>query len=582
MAVSTDPRAGRPAGLRAATVAEAFQATAKANPDRCALRTKGDEFSITWREYAQKVEATAAGLAGLGLERGGTLAIMLTNRPEFHWFDSAALHLGATPFSLYNTYTTEQIQYQVDDAEAKIVVTEKAFADRVRALEGVAHVLVVDDDGSPPLEESAPDDFDFEAAWRAVKPDDLLTLIYTSGTTGPPKGVQLTHANLVAGISGFDQVINFPDDGRVVSWLPMAHIAERACSHYLPMFVGFSTTCCPDPRQVVAYLPEVQPSWFFAVPRIWEKLKAAIEAGIEAEEDAAKKEAMRWALGVGLRKVRAEQAGEPVGEELAAEHAKADELVLSKIRARLGLDAVESVNVGAAPTPRQVIEFFHAIGIPLAELWGMSETTGYGACNPPEKIKIGTVGPPAPGAEVRLADDGEVLIRGPFIMTGYRNQPEKTREALDEDGWLHTGDIGELDDDGYLRLVDRKKELIINAGGKNMSPANIEAKVKASSPVIGQAIAIGDGKPYNVALITLDSDVAPAFEQQHGRDALLAEVERGLEAANEQLARVEQIKKYKLLDEEWLPGGDELTPTMKLKRKPINEKYAKEIEELYG
>jgi len=264
------------------------------------------------------------------------------------------------------------------------------------------------------------------------------------------------------------------------------------------------------------------------------------------------------------------------------EHAKADELVLSKIRSMLGLDEVESVNVGAAPTPREVIEFFHAIGVPLAELWGMSETSGYGACNPPEQIKIGTVGPPAPGAEIRLAEDGEVLIRGPFVMTGYRNQPDKTREALDEDGWLHTGDIGEFDDDGYLRLVDRKKELIINAAGKNMSPANIEAKLKASSPVIGQAIAIGDGRSYNVALITLDPDVAPAVEQQQGRDALLTEVERGVEAANEQLARVEQIKKFKLLDDEWEPGGDELTPTMKLKRKPINEKYADEIEELYG
>jgi long-chain acyl-CoA synthetase len=582
MAVTTEPRAGRPVGLRAATVAEAFQATARATPDRCALRTKGDAFSITWREYADKVEATAAGLAGLGLERGGTLAIMLTNRLEFHWFDAAALHLGATPFSLYNTYTTEQIQYQVDDAGARILVTEKAFEERARAVTGVEHLIVVDGNDGGGVEQHAPDGFDFEAAWRAVQPDDLLTLIYTSGTTGPPKGVELTHANLVAGIAGFDQVINFPDDGRVVSWLPMAHIAERACSHYLPMFVGFTTTCCPDPRQVVAYLPEVRPSWFFAVPRIWEKLKAAIEAGIEAEENAAKKQATQWALGVGLRKVRAEQAGEPAGKELAEEHAQADELVLSKIRAGLGLDAVESVNVGAAPTPPEVIEFFHAIGIPVAELWGMSETTGYGTCNPPERIKIGTVGPPSPGAEVRLADDGEVLVRGPFIMTGYRNQPEMTREALDEDGWLHTGDIGELDDDGYLRLVDRKKELIISAGGKNMSPANIEAKVKASSPAIGQAIAIGDGKPYNVALITLEPDVAPAVEQQHGRDALLAEVERGVEAANQQLARVEQIKRYKLLDDDWQPGGDELTPTLKLKRKPIHEKYAKEIEELYS
>jgi long-subunit acyl-CoA synthetase (AMP-forming) len=338
------------------------------------------------------------------------------------------------------------------------------------------------------------------------------------------------------------------------------------------MFTGFATTCCPDPRQVAAYLPEVRPTWFFAVPRIWEKLKAAIEAGIEAEQDEEKKQATKWALDLGLRRAR----GEDVDED---EFARADELVLSKIRARLGLDQVESVNVGAAPTPPEVIEFFHAIGIPLAELWGMSETTGYGAVNPPDAIRIGTVGPPAPGAEIRLADDGEVLIRGPFITTGYRNQPEQTAEAIDDDGWLHTGDIGEFDEAGYLKLVDRKKELIISAGGKNMSPANIEAKLKASSPVIGQAIAIGDGKPYNVALITLDPDVAPAFEHQQGRDALLAEVERGVEAANEALARVEQIKRYELLDDEWQPGGDE--PTMKLKRKPIHEKYADEIDSLY-
>src|SRR5215212_2115441 len=572
MAVTTERRAGRPAGLDASTVAEAFQATAAAHPDRVALRTKGDELAMTWAEYADKVRATAAGLAGLGLSRGQNMALLLTNRPEFHWFDAAALHLGATPFSLYNTYTPEQIQYQLNDAEARILVTEEAFAERARGLEGIDHLIVVEEGG---VEEHAPEGFDFEAAWRAVKPEDLLTLIYTSGTTGPPKGVQLTHANLVAGINGFDQIIRFPDEGKVISWLPMAHIAERASSHYLPMFVGFSTTCCPDPRQVAAYLPEVRPTWFFAVPRIWEKLKAAIEAGIEAEQDAERKRATQWALDLGLRRAR----GEDVPEE---EHAKADELVLSKIRSMLGLDEVESVNVGAAPTPREVIEFFHVIGVPLAELWGMSETTGYGTCNPPDRIKIGTVGPPAPGAEMRLAEDGEVLVRGPFVMTGYRNLPEQTAEALDEDGWLHTGDIGEFDEDGYLKLVDRKKELIINAAGKNMSPANIEAKLKAASPVIGQAIAVGDGKPYNVALLTLDPDVAPAFEQQQGRDALLAEVERGVEAANEQLARVEQIKRYKLLDDEWEPGGDELTPTMKLKRKPINEKYADEIEELYG
>src|SRR3954451_16694082 len=563
MEVTTARRTKRPAGLDARTLAEAFQLTAATHPERVALRLQDDELSLTWGELAEKVRRVAAGLAGLGLSRGQAMGIMLTNRPDFHWFDAAALHLGATPFSIYNTYAPEQIQFQVEDADARIVVTEKAFEDRIRALKGVDHVIVVD--GGDDVERHAAESFDFEATWRAVEPEDVLTLIYTSGTTGPPKGVQLTHANLLAAVRGFHEVIAFPDDGRVISWLPMAHIAERACSHYLPMLLGFTTTDCPDPRQVVAYLPEVRPTWFFAVPRIWEKLKAAIEAGIEAEQDEERKQATRWALDLGLRKAR----GEEVDPE---EHANADELVLSKIRAMLGLDQVEAVNVGAAPTPPEVIEFFHALGIPLSELWGMSETTGYGAVNPPDAIKIGTVGPPAPGAEIRLADDGEVLIRGPFITSGYRNQPEKTTEAIDDDGWLHTGDIGEFDEAGYLKLVDRKKELIINAGGKNMSPANIEAKLKASSPVIGQAIAIGDGKPYNVALVTLDPDVAPAVEQQQGRDALLGEVERGIEAANGQLARVEQIKRFKLLDDEWEPGDAELTPTMKLKRKPINEK----------
>jgi long-chain acyl-CoA synthetase len=581
-------RTQRPAGLNASTMPEAFQATAQAHPERVALRTKDDEFSMTWAEYAEKVRSLMAGLAALGLGRGDTLAIMLTNRPEFHFFDTAALHLGATPFSLYNTYTGEQIAYLVGDAGARIVVAEKGFLDRVQGIEGVEHIVVVDagdlDEALTIADVEAEGDpeFDFEAAWRAVKPDDVLTLIYTSGTTGPPKGVQLTHGNEISAVQGFNEVVPFPDDGRVISWLPMAHIAERTASHYLPIMLGFTTTCCPDPRQVVAYLPDVHPTWFFAVPRIWEKLKAAMEAAFAAEQDEAKRQATEWALGVGMKKVELIQAGEEVPAEVDEEYAKADELVLSKIRARLGFDQVEVVNVGAAPTPREVIEFFHAIGVPLAELWGMSETAGYGACNPPEKIKIGTVGPVAPEAEIKLAEDGEVLIRGPFVMPGYRNQPEKTREAIDEDGWLHTGDVGEFDEDGYLKIVDRKKELIINAAGKNMSPANIEAKVKASSPLIGQAIAIGDGRPYNVALITLDPDVAPYFIEQNGPEAVQAEVQRGVDAANEQLARVEGIKKFKLLDEEWLPGGDELTPTMKLKRKPILEKYAEEIEELYA
>jgi long-subunit acyl-CoA synthetase (AMP-forming) len=585
------------------TVCAAFQATAEDHPERVALRTKGDEFSISWADYAERVKNVAAGLASLGLGHGDTLAVMLTNRPEFHIVDSAAMHLGATPFSIYNTYSPEQIEFLVSDAKCRIVVTEKAFLDRILEVakkddSPIEHVISVDGgEGAMSLDEleaKGEDDFDFEAAWKAVKPDDVLTLIYTSGTTGPPKGVMITHQNLVSAGNSFDEMIKFPDGARVVSYLPMAHIAERACTHYLPILMGWSTTCCPDAREVMGYLPEVRPNWFFSVPRIWEKAKAAIEAGIEADDDEKSKEATKWAIGVGLKKARAEQAGEEVPEELAQEYAKADKVVLSKIRERMGFDRLEALNVGAAPTPPEVIEFYHAIGLPLAELWGMSETCGAGTVNRPDrKIKIGTVGQESPRMQVKLADDGEVMVKGEMVMKGYRNQPEKTKETFTEDGWLLTGDIGEFDDEGYLKIVDRKKELIINAAGKNMSPANIEAKVKASSPLIGQAIAIGDNRPYNVALVTLDPDTAPGFAKQKGisdsspealaeEQAVIEEVERGIKQANEQLARVEQIKKFKVLPTDWEAGGDELTPTMKLKRKPISEKYKEEIEALYA
>jgi long-chain acyl-CoA synthetase len=308
-----------------------------------------------------------------------------------------------------------------------------------------------------------------------------------------------------------------------------------------------------------------------------EEQRAPAQAGLEAA----------------LRKVRLEQAGEPVPAELAAAVAAADERLFAGLRAQLGFDELVAVNVGAAPTPVEVIEFFHAIGVPVAELWGMSETCGAGCCNPPERIKIGTVGPPAPGIEVRLADDGELLVRSDVVMVGYRNLPEQTAEALDEDGWLHTGDIATIDDEGYVTLVDRKKELIISAGGKNMSPANIEATLKASSPLIGQACVVGDRRPFNVALLVLDTDFAPAWAAQHGLEersleALAADermraaVQQGVDAANAKLARVEQIKRFHLVASDWLPGGEELTPTMKLKRSPIDAKYAGEIDALYA
>ena len=319
-------------------MAEAFQLTAEQYADRPAIRTKEDEQSYTWAEYAAKVEELARGLAGLGVQRGDAVGSMLTNRPEFHFFDTAAMHLGATPFSAYNTYTVDQVKYLIEDSEAKVMVTEQAFLDTVLAVRDgdgpLETVIVVDGDGeNDTLTEAdvlgaGDSGFDFEAAWKGVEPDDLLTLIYTSGTTGPPKGVQLTHDNIVFAIGGIEDIIQFPDGGRVISWLPYAHIAERQCSQYLPMVMGFTTTDCPDPRQVMAYMPEVRPTWFFAVPRIWEKLKAGLEAMVAGEQDEQKKAGLEKALEVGLKKVKLEQAGEPVPDELAAAHAELDEKVL--------------------------------------------------------------------------------------------------------------------------------------------------------------------------------------------------------------------------------------------------------------
>jgi long-subunit acyl-CoA synthetase (AMP-forming) len=548
------------------------------------------------------VDRLAHGLQALGLERGQTFALMLTNRPEFHVADAAALSLGATPFSLYQTLTPEQIAYQLNDSGAGIVVTEPALLDRVQAAReqapNVRHVVLVEGDppsGVLPLEELLQEESDPEeiaASRAAVGPDDLLTLIYTSGTTGPPKGVQLSHHNMMFAVKTFDDVIDFPEGARVVSYLPMAHIAERAVGHYLPIVLGHTVTCCPVPREVIAYLPEVRPTWFFAVPRIWEKLKAGIEAMIASEQDAERKRALQWALEVGHRKVRAEQSGEPLPKDLAEEHEKADQLVLSKLRAQLGLDQVEAVYVGAAPTPLTVLEFFHAIGIPVAELWGLSESTGSGAVNLPGRIKLGTVGRVTPGMELKLSDDGEILIRGPQIMKSYRNMPDKTAEAIDPEGWLHTGDIGELDEEGYLKIVDRKKELIITAGGKNISPANLESKLKAH-PLVGTACVIGDRRPFLTALVVLDPDVAPAWAKQQGIDdtsfealakdeRVRAEIQQAVDALNAGVSKVEGVKKFTILAQDWLPGGEELTPTMKLKRKPIVEKYASEIEAMYA
>ena len=589
---------GPGADLVAPNLALAFHATVERLGDARAIVAGKRETS--WSELRAGAAAAAGGLASLGVGKGDTVALMLNNRPEFMALDLGAVTLGAVPFSIYQTSSPEQIAYVCSDAGTRVAVVEKMFLETFmkakRELPELEHVITLDGEGGTiTYDQLLAVDADFDdGVADQIDPDDGLTLIYTSGTTGPPKGVELTHRNLMSLVSSVDDMIPFPegDENRVISWLPAAHIAERGAHYYLPVVKGVSVTICPDPRKIMETLPEVRPTWFFAVPRIWEKLKAGLETMLENLPDDQREPAQKG-LQAALAKVRAEQAGEEVPAAVAKGAAAAEKGMFKGLRQTLGLDRAVAVNVGAAPTPLEVLEFFHAIGVPVGELWGMSETCGVATLNPPEKVKLGTVGPPTPGIELKLAGDGEVLVRGASIMAGYRNMPEKTAETIDADGWLSTGDIGELDEDGYLKIVDRKKELIINAAGKNMSPASIESDLKTSSPLIGQAIAIGDQRSYNVALLTLDPDYAPIWAQKNGiEDTSLAAlaghaqvrdaVQAGVDAANEKMARVEQIKKFTILPSDWEPGGDELTPTMKLKRKPINEKYEAEIETLYA
>jgi long-subunit acyl-CoA synthetase (AMP-forming) len=603
--MDTMQTASAPVGAKptydAPTVCAAFQAAVAAHADRVAIRTMDDSTVLTWSDYGEQVEALAGGLAALGVKRGHTVATQLTNRPEFHLVDMAAVHLGATGFSVYNTSSPEQVAERLDNAESRIFVTERAFLPVVRdAAERygrIEHIVVVDgteEDGLTleQVKAAAAADFDFESAWRAVEPGDVLTLIFTSGTTGPPKAAQLSHHGVMTLLRSLDQVVPLPR-ANVISFMPMAHVAERLWSQYMPTAYGARTTCCPDRAAVFQGLQQIRPDHVWLLPRMWQKLKEAIDAQVEAMEPE-RRDVVRHAIEVGLRRVAAEQAGEALPAEVAAEAADARDLLRREFVVPLGLDQATATGVGGAPSPRSLVEFFNAIGIPLFEGYGLTEATGFGAIfSNPAKFRIGTIGRPLPGVEIELAEDGELLLRSEMNMLGYRNQPEATRQAIDAEGWLHTGDIAEIDDDGYVRIVDRKKDLIINAYGKNMSPVQIEEVVRAESPLIGQVVAVGDGRPYNVALITLEAGAAGAFARQHGletatpeelatNEALREPLSEAVERANARLSRVEQIKRFAVLARDWPPDSEELTPTMKLKRKPIATKYANEIEALYA
>jgi long-chain acyl-CoA synthetase len=587
------------------TVLTEFLATLDANAERVALRWQQDDGSwgaLTFTEVADRVARAAAGLRELGVGHGDRVLLMMRNIPAFHWLDVAVLFVGATPVSIYNSSAPDQVQFLAEHSGATVAIVEdESFLDKftpVRAsLADLRTIVVLNAPGSLPegaqdasvLQDSAP--IDLAAAVDIVGPDDLATIIYTSGTTGNPKGVMLSHSNLVWTAECLLSAFGWDRAGaagkRVVSYLPMAHIAERMTSHYSLISFGYEITTCPDTALLTTYLGQVKPNLMFGVPRVWEKIYAGVSAALAADPEKAEKFAEAVAAGAPIRERMTD--GTATEDDIAT-YEFLDAVAFSTVRELLGLDELENAVSSAAPLPSELITWFRTVGIPLAEMYGMSEATGPMTFSSEHPV-AGSVGPAVPGGEVKLESDGELCYRGGNVFQGYLNDPEKTAEAIDADGWLHSGDIAEIDDQGYVTIVDRKKELIITAGGKNVSPANLEAALK-TIPIIGQAAAIGDNRPFVSALVVLDPEVAPAWAEAQGieftdladlatKPAVEKAIAEGLEEAMAEFNGAERVKKVHILGEEWLPDSDLLTPTSKLKRRGVNARFAEEIEGLY-
>ena len=585
------------------TIPRDFLELVRSHPTTPALHSMRDEggWNIwTLQDFADQVARAAGGLRACGVDAGEQILLMMRNRPDFHWYDAAAQFLRATPVSIYNSSSPEEVQYLAGHAEARVAIVEDAgFLDRILQvrdeLPALERIYVIEPpDGELPAGVHDAADLlaghaaDLDALAADTEPADIATLIYTSGTTGPPKGVMISQYNVVYTIEILRRSIDFDTfvGKRIVSYLPMAHIAERAMSHYQAMALGYSVYCCPDPNQLTTYLKEVQPQIAFGVPRVWEKIYNGVNAALAADPE--RKAQFDDGVNAAIEIRRSSLDGFTDDQQATLDFL--DAAAFSTVRGLVGLDAIELAVTGAAPIPVPVLEWFNAIGVPLAEIYGMSETTGPMTFSP-ERPKIGTVGRGCHGMEVRIAEDGEVICRGGNVFQGYFKQPDKTAETL-IDGWLHSGDIGEIDDEGYFRIVDRKKELIITSGGKNISPANLEAALKAI-PLIGQAAAIGDARKFVSAILVLDPEATAVWAKAHGKEGMsltdlagdaevLAEIQAGIDVVNAQFAQVEQIKKFALFGEEWLPDSDMLTPTSKLKRRGVNARYAEAIDAMYA
>jgi long-chain acyl-CoA synthetase len=567
--------------------------------------------TVSWREVRARIAAMAHGLAGIGLGRGDRMLIMSSRRLE-HWTgDQGAMHLGALPCTTYDTLSTEQITYVANHSAAPVVVLEGAgelarWVPALPDLPNLRKIVVIDEDAIPAGDDRfvsfrevyekgaavhAADPDRFEELTDAIEPHQPVCMIYTSGTTGDPKGVVISHHNVVYAGQSIHMSHPLPMHGRSVSYLPLAHIAERMLGIYLVVLRAGHTTLVPDHTQLVPALQAVRPFGLFGVPRVWEKMAAALQAGLGALQG-------EQAAGVQAARDLAEQvwmlkgSGQPVPAELAARFEAYDAQALLPIRQMIGLgELTRDPNSGAAPIPVAVLDFLATLGINVMELWGLSETTGAITENSPGAFRRGSVGPALPGVEVKLGADAELLVRAPHVFLGYLQADGSIKPDVDADGWFATGDIGRIDDDGFVYITDRKKELIITSGGKNIAPTKVEGLLRAH-PLIGQAVAIGDRRPYVTALIVLDEESAPLWARARGIEAtdlteiarhpeVLAELERTVAAANAVLAQVERVKKYEVLTQSWTAETGEITPTMKLRRRVITERYSTEIEGLY-
>lgn len=596
------------------TLIQTLAETVDAHRDQPAYSDRhgdGDGWrTLTWAETRELALDVAAGLVDLGVSAGDTVAIMATNRVEHFVADMGAIHAAAVPMSIYNTLSPEQVAFVAGHASPSVAFLEStdhlARWESALAADERIKVVVIGDDvpsgdrflGWDELVERgrarrAEKPGELDARAEQVTPETPATILYTSGTTGNPKGVVLTHYNVIYEAASTMEAAGLLDEAQTqVSYLPLAHIAERVLGLYGPQMQGSHQYAIADPSELLATLGEVHPTAFFGVPRVWEKIQTGISAKLAADPNPDNVKMVQDCMAAGLAWVEAQEVGGTMTPEIEEAYRKADEAILGFLKLLLGLDQVRWAGSASAPMPVETTRFMAGLGLKVYDVYGMTETCGAVTANGPGGFRMGTVGRATPGMEVKIAEDGEMLVRGPVCTPGYHKQPDATRNLIDEDGWLHTGDIGIVDDDGFFSVVDRKKELIITSNGKNIAPSNIENYLK-ESPIIGHAMAVGDGRPYVVAVLTLDGEVAPVVAQKMGleftdladlaaKPEILAMAQAAVDKANERLSRPEQVKAFELLPTEWTAESEELTPTLKLKRRVVNQKYSDVLDRLYG